>query len=184
MNENIEQARQLPGDLLLHPVRLRVVQALVGTAMTPLQLKEQLGDVPQATLYRHVKLLADGGLLEVVDERQVRGGIERTYRVVASAVSLDGADLADATAEDHFRYFATFVATVLADFATYLEHGGLDLVADRVGYRQVPVWLTDGEFDEMAADLSRAVHRRFGNQPSPQRRRRLISTVVMPGDRS
>ena len=97
------------------------------------------------------------------------------------AASLDGADLAGATAADHFRYFATFVATLLADFAAYREHGEPDLVADRVGYRQVPVWLTDEEFDEMAAEMSRAVQRRFGNEPSTGRRRRVISTVVMPG---
>lgn len=39
-------------DLLLHPVRLRVVQALLGQEMTPQQLVDALGDVPQATLYR------------------------------------------------------------------------------------------------------------------------------------
>ena len=47
-------------DLLLHPVRLRIVQALVGSPMTPLHLKEQLGDVPQATLYRHLSQLFEG----------------------------------------------------------------------------------------------------------------------------
>ncbi len=31
-------------DLLLHPVRLRIVQALVGASLTPLQLKDRLGD--------------------------------------------------------------------------------------------------------------------------------------------
>jgi DNA-binding transcriptional ArsR family regulator len=170
-------------DLLLHPIRLRIVQALVGNPMTPLQLKDQLGDVAQATLYRHLALLSEAGLLEVVDERRVRGGIERTYGVVATAVSLTSEELEHATADDHLRYFATFVGTVLADFAAYLETSELDLARDRVGYRQVPLWLTDTEFDAMVAAMSGAIQAYLGNGPAPGRRRRLLSTIVMPDDR-
>ncbi len=171
-------------DLLLHPIRLRIVQALVGDPMTPLQLKDRLGDVPQATLYRHINQLADGGLLEVVGERPIRGGIERTYRVVTSAVALGGDDLESATAEEHFRYFATFVGTLLADFASYLESGAPALSSDRVGYRQVPLWLTDEEFDALAERMATAVQEHLDNRPAPGRRRRLLSTIVMPDDRT
>ncbi len=170
-------------DLLLHPIRLRIVQALVGSQMTPLQLKDHLGDVAQATLYRHLNQLSDGGLLAVVDERQVRGGVERTYGVVAAAVSLGPEELETATADDHFRYFATFVGTLLADFAAYVESSELDLVADRVGYRQVPLWLTDDEFDGMVAEIGRVVQEHAANDPAAGRRRRLLSTIVMPDDR-
>jgi DNA-binding transcriptional ArsR family regulator len=75
-------------DLLLHPVRLRIVQALVKQPMTASGLKEVLGDVAQATLYRHIKALENGGMLDIVAERQVRGTVERTCRVVESAVAL------------------------------------------------------------------------------------------------
>ncbi len=170
-------------DLLLHPIRLRIVQALVGSPMTPLELKDRLGDVAQATLYRHINQLAEGGLVHVVDERPVRGGVERTYGIVESAVSLGPDELASATADDHFRYFATFVGTLLADFAAYLESEDRDLVADRVGYRQVPLWLSDEEFDRLVAEMAKAVQERVGNEPSPSRRRRLLSTVVIPDDR-
>ena len=171
-------------DLLLHPVRLRLVQALVGAPMTTLQLKDQLGDVPQATLYRHLNLLAEGGLLEVVEERPVRGGIERTYGVVTSSVALRDDALESATPEDHFRYFATFVGTLLHDFAAYLDTAEPALERDRVGYRQVPLWLTDDEFDALTAQMSRAVQEQVDNKPGPGRRRRLLSTIVIPDDRS
>ncbi len=171
-------------DLLLHPIRLRIVQALVGDAMTPLQLKDRLGDVPQATLYRHINQLADGGLLEVVSERPIRGGIERTYRVVTSAVALGEGDLESATIDEHFRYFATFVGTLLADFASYLESGKPALGEDRVGYRQQPLWLTDEELDALVKTMAAAVSEHVDNRPAPGRKRRLLSTVVMPDDRT
>ena len=171
-------------DLLLHPVRLRVVQALIGNPMSPLQLKAQLKDVAQATLYRHIKLLADGGLIEVVEERRIRGGVERTYQVVTSAVSMGADEFAGATADDHFLYFVTFLGTLLNDFGAYLDGGSLDLVKDRVGYRQVPLWLTDEEFDEVAREMSEAVRSRLDRTPDGERRRRLFTSVVMPDDRS
>ncbi len=171
-------------DLLLHPIRLRIVQALVGDPMTPLQLKGRLGDVPQATLYRHINQLVDGGLLEVVGERPIRGGIERTYRVVAAAAVLGDDELESATADEHFRYFATFVGALLADFAAYLESAGPTLSEDRVGYRQVQLWLTDEEIDALAARLATAVQEHVDNPPAPGRRRRLLTTIVMPDDRA
>jgi len=92
------------------------------------------------------------------------------------AVFLDGA-----TSDDHFRYFATFLVTLLSDYASYLDAGSPDLTADRVGYQQVPLWLTDAEFDALAGELSKAVRGRFGQEPAPGRRRRLITSIVMPG---
>ena len=174
---------ELPADLLLHPVRLRIVQALVNRPMTATDVKKLLGDVAQATLYRHINQLEAGGLIEIIDERRVRGGVERTYRVVEQAVALGENDLGEAGADRHFRYFATFVATLLADYATYLEGGSFNLASDRVGYQQVPLWLTDKEFDEMAEDLRTAVQSRLGYQPAPGHRRRLITSIVMPDDR-
>ncbi|MGI9612851.1 MAG: helix-turn-helix domain-containing protein [Acidimicrobiales bacterium] len=171
-------------DLLLHPIRLRIVQALVGAPMTPLQLKDRLGDVPQATLYRHINQLADGGLLEVVAERPIRGGVERTYGVATAAVALGDSELESATADEHFRYFATFVGTLLADFAAYLDSGSPAFSADRVGYRQVPLWLTDEEFDALVARMTTAVQEHVDNKPAPGRRRRLLSTIVVPDDRT
>lgn len=170
-------------ELLLHPIRLRIVQTLVGAPMTPLQLKERLGDVPQATLYRHLNLLAESGLLEVVDERPVRGTVERTYAVATAKVALTGDQLESATPEDHVRYFATFLGTLLSDFAAYIDHAAPDLAEDRVGYRQVPLWLTDDELDALVERMRGAVLEHVDNAPGPGRRRRLLSTIVVRDDR-
>lgn len=171
-------------DLLLHPIRLRIIQALIGSPMTPLRLKDVLGDVPQATLYRHVNQLHEGGLLEVVDEQPVRGGVERTYGVVAESVALGADDYHDTSAEDHIRYFTTFLGTLLDAFGAYLDEGLPDFAADGVGYRQVPLWLTDDELATLAEALREAIRRALDNPPAAGRRRRLITTIVMPDVRA
>jgi hypothetical protein len=73
---------QTKSDLLLHPVRMRLVTELAGRQMTPGQLAAALPDVPQATLYRQINRLLEGGVFEVVAEQVVNGATERTYAVV------------------------------------------------------------------------------------------------------
>ena len=170
-------------DLLLHPVRLRVVQAFLGDrVLTTAELHALLPDVPTASLYRHVATLADAGLLTVVGERRVRGAAERSYRLVVEAASVTPADTAGMSAEEHGRAFTSFVGALLADFGRYLERGDVDPARDGVGYRQAALWLDDEELAAFVAELREVVGRRMEGRPGGRRRRRLLSTVLMPGD--
>lgn len=77
-------------DLLLHPVRMRILQALFDAdPLTTAQLRDRLPDIPAATMYRHIAVLADAGVLEVVDEKRVRGTVERSYRVRKEQAVID-----------------------------------------------------------------------------------------------
>ena len=170
-------------DLLLHPVRLRIVQAFLGDrVLTTAELHELLPDVPTASLYRHVATRADAGLLTVVAERRVRGAAERSYRLEVAAASVTPADTAGMSAEEHGRAFTGFVGALLADFGRYLDRGDVDVVRDGVGYRQAALWLDDEEFAAFVADLREVVGRRLELTPGGERRRRLVSTVLLPGD--
>ncbi|MGY1704901.1 helix-turn-helix domain-containing protein [Geodermatophilus sp. SYSU D00697] len=172
-------------DLLLHPVRLRIVQAFLGDrVLTTADLRTELADVPPATLYRHVGVLAEAGILAVAGERRVRGATERSYRLVTEAASVDGATAATMSADEHRRAFATFVAALLADFDRYADRADgdrLDLAADGVGYRQVALWLTDEEFTELVGRLRAVLAAAAAYEPDGTRRRRLVSQVFLPG---
>ncbi len=61
---------QTPAEILLHPVRLRIVLAFGAEQLTTAQLADRLPDIAHATLYRQIATLADAGMLEVVDERR------------------------------------------------------------------------------------------------------------------
>lgn len=167
-------------DLLLHPVRLRIVQALLRRALTPLELRDVLGDVPQATLYRHVNALADGGVLQVVEEHPVRGGVERRYAVVEDAAVVGAADLADADPATHVAHFTTFLATMLSSFTRSVQRPDLDLAADGIGYRLAPLWLDDEEFTAFVSALREVILKHYDNEPRHGRRRRLLYTVLFP----
>jgi Helix-turn-helix domain len=168
-------------DLLLHPVRLRVVQAFLGDRpLTTTELRTELPDVPTASLYRHVARLVDAGVLAVVSERRVRGALERTYvlRVTAASIGVD--ELASMSPDDHRHAFMAFVAALLADFDRYLAAGDIDFLRDGVSYSLTGIWLDDAELTELRRDIFRVFQPRLANAPKPGRRRRILGSVLLP----
>jgi hypothetical protein len=174
--------RLTPTDVVLHPVRLRIVQAFLGDReLTTGDLHAELPDIATATLYRQVSAMVDGGVLEVVDERRVRGAVERTYRLRAGAAYVDAEAAATMTADDHRRAFLAFVAGLVGDLDRYLDAGGdIDPARDGVGYRHHALYLTDEELAAFVTDLRAVVEPRLAYQPGGVRTRRLFSTVFMP----
>ncbi|MFC0624194.1 helix-turn-helix domain-containing protein [Kribbella deserti] len=168
-------------ELLMHPVRLRIVQAVFdGTPFTTQELRERLPDVSRATMYRQVEILLDGGLLEIDSEERVHGAVERRYRL-HSARSLIDRDTAEAmTVDDHRRGFVASTASLLAEFSAYLDQDDANPAADLVSYRQIPLYLSDSEKAALIDALVALLHAHAGNDPSPDRRRHLLAATLFP----
>lgn len=62
-----------------HPVRLQMISRLSGRALSAAELGRELG-ISQAAASYHLRRLAEGGFVDLVEERVVRGGRERRYR--------------------------------------------------------------------------------------------------------
>jgi len=168
-------------DLLLHPVRLRIVKAFLGDrALTTKQLAAELPDVPAGSVYRHVARLADAGVLQVVAERRVRATTERTYALRLYAAQLQPDEIAAMTLDQHVNAFLAYVAGLLGDFDRYIatepEHPG----DDGAGYRVAAMWLTDAEFADYIRDFAAITQPRLANAPRAGRRRRMLYTVLLP----
>ena len=168
-------------DLLLHPVRLRILKAFLGDrALTTSQLAAELNDVPAGSLYRHVALLTKAGVLQVVAERRVRGAVERTYTLRLFAAQVGLAEAAAMTPDEHAQAFMAYVAGLLADFDRYLAAGAPDLARDGVTYRAAAMWLTDAEFADFRRDVATVFQPRLANAPGKGRRRRMVYSVLLP----
>ncbi len=168
-------------DLLLHPVRLRIVQAFLGDrALTTAQLAEELGDVPPASLYRHVAMLTKAGVLQVAAERPVRAVIERTYVLRLDAAQIHPDEMAAMTPAQHLAAFMAYAAGMLADVERYLTTGTPDLLRDGARYGISAMWLTDAEYADLVRDLGSVFQPRLANEPARRRRRRTVYNVVVP----
>ncbi len=70
-----------------HSLRVSILEVLSldgGRTLSPKDLSLEL-QAPLSTVNYHVTELRETGLLEIVDERQVRGAIEHFYRVIDSS---------------------------------------------------------------------------------------------------
>ena len=47
--------------------------------LTPLEMVKIIKDVPQATLYRHIQILLDSGIIRVIKEKKVKSVSEKYY---------------------------------------------------------------------------------------------------------
>jgi DNA-binding transcriptional ArsR family regulator len=83
--KDLEQIR-----LLSDPFKLQLMQCFAEQPMTTKQVAAALGE-SVTKLYRHVDALFDAGLLEIIEEKQKRGTIERTFGSVAQRFEADHA---------------------------------------------------------------------------------------------
>ena len=101
-------------NVIMNSVRMRIVQHLMinGTA-TATQLAGSMTEVPKTTLYRHINVLEQAGIISVVDERKVRGTIEKTFAINMEAIEAEKDE--DVVLNNAF----SFLMNVYGDFVKF-----------------------------------------------------------------
>lgn len=129
-------------DVLLHPIRWRIMQRVLGRELTTTDLKRDLPDVPTTSLYRHVAALIDAGYLTVVRERRVRGATERTLTLDQGKVGhIDAAEARAMTPEQHRQGFLLMLTGLAADFDRLVESGEFATRLPQLGYNQLALYI-------------------------------------------
>lgn len=167
-------------DLLLHPVRLRVVTAFGGGRRTVRELAAALPDVAQSTLYRQVGILVDAGVLELVDQRATTGPDERVYRVAPGGDRVPAQEVDRLPPAEHLGYFSRYVAALVDTLSRYLHADGVRPSVDGLAYQRTVVHLTDAERAAFAERLAELVGEMRALPPDPSRRRFHLASVVVP----
>lgn len=140
-------------DVVLHPVRLRIIQQFGGRQLTTAELRDALQDVTQATLYRHVATLVDANILTVVRERRVRGAIERTLALGERMAHVDRSELRAMDDAQLRSAFLAFLGEVGAGFDRFLAHPDSAL-RDFLGFGQSPLYVADGDLATIQSGLT------------------------------
>lgn len=165
-------------DVVMHPVRLRIIQQLGGRRLTTAQLRAALPDVTQATLYRHVATLVDAGILSVVEERRVRGAVERTLALGDRMAHVDHAELRAMSDGQLRSAFLAFLGDVSADFDRFVDSEDR-VLRDFVGFGRVALYVDTADLADIQAGLSELLAP-YLSQSRGGKRRVSLATVLVP----
>ncbi|MEN6316695.1 MAG: helix-turn-helix domain-containing protein [Clostridiaceae bacterium] len=167
--------------ILLHPIRMKLIQALLaGRRLTVQQITEFMPDVPPATMYRHLNKLLEAELIAVVEEKQVRGTVEKVYSLSEHANQQTSEEILNASREDQVKYFFTYLINLLGEFEKYINQENYDLLKDGVGYSQALIYADDNEFAELAKTLANTIMQATQNKPGQGRKARTLGTIIIP----
>lgn len=165
-------------EVVLHPVRLRIVQQLGGRRLTTAQLRAELPDVTQATLYRHIAALIDAEIVTVVDERRVRGTIERTLALGERMAHVGHDELAAMDEAELRNAFLAFLGSLGKSFDTFVENDDRQL-RHYLGFGTTPLYVTTDDLAEIQARLGEILAP-YRTDAGGDRMRVDLTTAVIP----
>jgi DNA-binding transcriptional ArsR family regulator len=141
--------------LIASEITIKVLTVLFERAASPKEIAARLGlKVP--TVSHHVKKLLKMELIELVEEREVRGAIQHVYRaVVRPIVSTEEWDKLSLAQRQRFSVW--IVQLILADAAKSLDAGTFDARSSR-HLSRTPLVVDEQGLDEVAEIQNRALN--------------------------
>ena len=137
--------------LMIHPVRMRILMSLSRNPACTRQLHRALPDIPVASLYRHVRRLREGGLIEVVSTRRVRGAEELTYGLVQPHLSVGRDEVAAMEPDQAIQHFATYAQLIIAAYGRFAR--AADTTIEEGNYWVVEASMTPAQRAALAKRL-------------------------------
>ncbi|MEI8411776.1 MULTISPECIES: helix-turn-helix domain-containing protein [unclassified Kribbella] len=168
-------------DVLLHPIRWRIVQRVLGRELTTTELKRDLPDVPATTLYRHVAALIDAGYLTVVRERKIRGTTERTLTLDQTKVGrIDEREARAMTPDQHRQAFLLLLTRLAADFDRLVDRGDLYPRLNQLTYAQLALYVDPTDLATLRQAINALLEPHL--QAAPGKDRVVLSLIALPDD--
>lgn len=159
-------------EVVMNPVRQRIFQYfLLHETGTVKDIKKALPDVPSASLYRHVKILADSSILVVVGENRIRGTVESIYRLNKSAMS---------AGEESGNAVQMSLLSICAAFAKYFSGGNADPERDMLLFTNCTLLLTDGEFSDFLLEINEVALKYMKVEAKADSKTRQITLISAP----
>ncbi len=160
--------------ILLDTVRVKRI--------TVKELCDRNPDVPRSTMYRLLTKMERAGLLEVVDYRQKRGTVEKTYALRQGALpGIDGVPNEDITYPDMADMFLVFCIEFANRFRAYAkDNPGKAGIGDSMGYWTAPVCGTDREIRKLMDDIGRLVSRFESRDTEGERKLHSMGLILSP----
>lgn len=156
----------------MNPIRQRIFQYfLLHETGAVKELKKALSDIPNASLYRHIKILADHSILIVAGENRIRGTVESVYRLNKDAL---------ATEDESGNAVQMSLLSICASFARYFAGGNADPKRDMLLLTNCTLLLTDEEFSGFLSEINEIALRYMKVEATEGSKTRQITLISAP----
>lgn len=163
--------------IVMNPVRIRIAQYfLLHKEGTTAQIGEYLNDVPKASLYRHMKIMEDAGLILVVQENKKRGTIEKVYQL-NQKVPFENQE---PSKEEIGQLIQGALLGIMNDFQQYLKRDDADPQKDMMSLSSSVMLMTDEEFMDFSQKMGELFNNALSNQPDGKRKPRKVTFISTP----
>lgn len=161
--------------IVMNPVRMRILQYFsTHKVATAGELVDFITDVPRTTLYRHINILAENNLINVVDENRIRGAVQRTYALNIATISNEN------TVENATRNAYGFLMNLYSKFEQYFNSSKADPLRDKLFLNTAVLLMSDKEFDTFLGEINALMSQHLNNKTSEKRKSRNISIISSP----
>ncbi|ANP74644.1 helix-turn-helix domain-containing protein [Cryobacterium arcticum] len=135
--------------VVAHPLRLKLLSLLTAESLSAAEAARVLGE-SQANVSYHLRRLAQAGLVQLVEEARVRGGVAKRYRHDPSS----GEALAGGDADEHRALMAALSAELVQRSARY-EPGAPIVFTDAEVLLPAEAW---HRVRDLGRELGRLLH--------------------------
>jgi len=165
---------------IMNPIRIKIIQELsIKKTATTKEIAQACGDIPQATLYRHLYALMKSGVIQVVSENKIRGIMEKVYGIKENPSQTINKNLEKITKDELSTLFSQFAISILTDFDSCIAKPEvMKSINKNIGFTSNSLLLTDEEFIEMMAEIKQIIIRKMSNQFVFGRKLRKFSTII------
>lgn len=163
--------------IIMNPVRIRIAQYLIiHEEGTTAQIGTYLSDVPQASLYRHMKILEDAGLIYVARENKKRGTLEKIFRLNQNNPFVTK----EPGKEDFVQLIQGTLLELMGDFQRYLMKDDANPQKDMLSLTSSVLLLTDEEFMDFFQRLGEVYNSVLCNKADGKRKPRKLTFISSP----
>lgn len=170
-------------ECITNPVKCKLLLEIQSQGKaTAKHLADTYNDIPQATLYRHLKKMLSDGILQVVEETQVRGTVEKTYSLAYDINSNMKTMVEENSGELYMQYFMQYMLGFAKQFQEYCQSPNINIKKDMTGFSLSSLYLSDDELASLVTNIFQTISAVKNNRPNPDRKLRTIGLIISPAE--
>ncbi|WP_144510807.1 helix-turn-helix domain-containing protein [Bacillus sp. FJAT-22090] len=172
-------------EILMHPVRMKITQALMRNkedGLTPFEMLEVIQDVPQATLYRHIQVLLEADVIRILKEKKVRSVTEKHYTLNEEAARLNAEEWKNLNKEKKLSYISYYQLSLMTQYQNYLLNLEQNKSAeDRATFSLLELKLDDRQFENFQTELNKLMLKYYDQKTEETHvSTRTVAVTIIP----